>query len=32
MVVTSNYTYHMIWPLAFGNSIPLTTKVEMRIE
>lgn len=32
MVVTADYTYHMIWPLAFGNSIPLTTKVEMRIE
>jgi Flp pilus assembly protein TadG len=32
MVVTSNYTYQMIWPLAFGNDIGLTSTVQMRIE
>ena len=32
VVVRVNYTYHMIWPLAFGNSIPLSSEVRMRIE
>lgn len=32
VVVTVNYTYHMIWPLTFGNQIPMTSTVRMRIE
>jgi len=32
VVVTVHYVYHMIWPLAFGNQIPLTSTVTMRIE
>ncbi len=31
-VVKVDYVYHMIWPLAFGTQIPLTSTVRMRIE
>jgi Flp pilus assembly protein TadG len=30
--VQVDYTYHMVWPLTFGTSIPLSSSVEMRIE
>lgn len=30
--VTSQYTYHMIWPLTFGTEIPMTTSVKMMLE
>lgn len=32
ILVKVDYTYHMIWPLAFGNAIDLSSSVEMRIE
>lgn len=32
VVVDVNYTYRMIWPLAFGNQIPMASQVRMRIE
>jgi Flp pilus assembly protein TadG len=32
VVVTGRFTYRMIWPLAMGTTIPLTTTVRMRIE
>jgi Flp pilus assembly protein TadG len=32
MVVTANYNYQLIWPLAFGTNIPLSSSVEMRVE
>lgn len=32
MVVTATYTYQMIWPLAMGMQIPLSSRVEMRVE
>ena len=32
VVVRVNYTYRMIWPLAFGNTIPLASEIRMRIE
>jgi Flp pilus assembly protein TadG len=32
VVVKVDYVYHMIWPLAFGNQIPLSSTVTMRIE
>jgi Flp pilus assembly protein TadG len=32
MVVRADYTYRMIWPLAFGTQIPLSSTVEMRVE
>ena len=32
VVVTVNYTYHMIWPLMFGTTIPMSSTVRMRIE
>jgi Flp pilus assembly protein TadG len=32
VVVSVDYVYHMIWPLAFGNRIPMTSTVRMRIE
>ncbi|HEY4188817.1 MAG TPA: TadE family protein [Candidatus Limnocylindrales bacterium] len=32
VVVEVDYTYHMIWPLAFGTEIPMTSTVRMRIE
>jgi Flp pilus assembly protein TadG len=32
VVVKVDYVYHMIWPLAFGNKIPMTSTVRMRIE
>ncbi|MGZ8771083.1 MAG: TadE/TadG family type IV pilus assembly protein [Aeromicrobium sp.] len=32
VVVNVNYDYRMIWPLAFGNSIGLSSTVQMRIE
>jgi hypothetical protein len=32
VVVTSTYTYRMIWPLAMGTTLPLSATVEMRIE
>jgi Flp pilus assembly protein TadG len=30
--VTANYTYSMIWPLAFGNQIPLSSSITMIVE
>jgi len=32
VVVRVDYVYHMIWPLAFGNAIPMSSTVRMRIE
>jgi hypothetical protein len=32
VVVTTTYTYRMIWPLAMGTTLPLASTVEMRIE
>jgi Flp pilus assembly protein TadG len=32
VVVRVDYTYHMIWPLAFGTTIPLASEVRMRVE
>ena len=32
VVVQVDYDYRMIWPLAFGNNIHLTSTVQMRIE
>ena len=32
VVVNVNYDYRMIWPLAFGNRIGLSSTVQMRIE
>jgi Flp pilus assembly protein TadG len=32
VVVKVDYVYHMIWPLAFGNKISMTSTVRMRIE
>ncbi len=32
VVVRVDYTYHMIWPLAFGNRIQMASTVRMRIE
>ncbi len=32
VVVRVDYDYHMLWPLAFGNSIDLSSTVQMRIE
>ena len=32
MVVRVDYDYHVIWPLAFGTVIPLSSSVEMRVE
>ena len=32
MVVTASYTYRLIWPLAMGMQIPLSSSVEMRVE
>lgn len=32
MVVTASYVYRMVWPLAFGTELPLSSKVEMRVE
>jgi Flp pilus assembly protein TadG len=32
MVVNASYRYHVIWPLAFGTVIPLSSSVEMRVE
>lgn len=30
--VKVDYDYHMLWPLAFGNTIDLSSTVKMRIE
>jgi hypothetical protein len=30
--VKVDYTYHMIWPLAFGTQLDLSSTVQMRIE
>ncbi len=30
--VQVDYTYHMIWPLTFGTSIPLSSSVSMMVE
>ena len=30
--VTVDYVYHMVWPLAFGTTIPMSSTVTMRIE
>ena len=30
--VTVSYTYHMIWPLAFGNALPLSSAITMVVE
>jgi Flp pilus assembly protein TadG len=32
VVVTSTYTYRMIWPLAMGTTLNLSSTTEMRIE
>jgi Flp pilus assembly protein TadG len=32
VVVTTTYTYRMLWPLAMGATLPLASTVEMRIE
>jgi Flp pilus assembly protein TadG len=32
MIVQANYEYRLIWPLAFGTAIPLSSSVEMRVE
>jgi Flp pilus assembly protein TadG len=32
VVVNVHYVYHLIWPLMFGDAIPLTSTVTMRIE
>ena len=32
VVVTTSYTYRMIWPLAMGTTLDLASTVEMRIE
>ncbi len=32
VAVKVDYVYHMIWPLAFGTEIPLSSTVKMRIE
>jgi Flp pilus assembly protein TadG len=32
VVVKVDYGYRMLWPLAFGNSIDLSSTVQMRIE
>lgn len=32
VVVRVDYGYHMLWPLAFGNTINLSSTVQMRIE
>ncbi len=32
VTVTASYTYHMIWPLAFGTQIPLTSAVTFMTE
>jgi Flp pilus assembly protein TadG len=32
VVVEVDYDYRMLWPLAFGNSIQLSSTVQMRIE
>jgi hypothetical protein len=32
MVVVATYTYRMLWPLAMGMNLPLSSRVEMRVE
>lgn len=32
MIVSATYDYQVIWPLAFGTVIPLSSSVEMRVE
>lgn len=32
VIVTVDYDYHMIWPLAFGNTIHLRETAQFRIE
>lgn len=32
VVVTVNYVYRVVWPLASGSQIPLSSSVRMRIE
>lgn len=32
LTVTVAYDYHMIWPLAFGNTIHLSSTAQFRIE
>jgi Flp pilus assembly protein TadG len=32
VVVKVEYDYHLIWPLAFGNTLGLSSTVQMRIE
>ncbi len=32
MVVRADYQYQVLWPLAFGTIIPLSSSVEMRVE
>jgi Flp pilus assembly protein TadG len=32
VTVTASYNYHMIWPLAFGTQIPMTSSVTFMIE
>jgi Flp pilus assembly protein TadG len=32
VTVTARYTYHLIWPLAFGTQIPMTSTVTFMVE
>ena len=32
VVVRVDYGYRMIWPLAFGNNLDLSSTIQMRIE
>ena len=32
VLVTVHYDYAMLWPLAFGNHLDLSSTVQMRIE
>jgi Flp pilus assembly protein TadG len=32
VVVRVNYTYRMIWPLAFGSQIPMTASITMMLD
>ena len=32
VIVKVDYDYTMLWPLAFGNSIDLSSTVQMRVE
>jgi Flp pilus assembly protein TadG len=32
VTVTAQYTYRMIWPLAFGTQIPMTSSIKFMVE